>query len=47
MHRAGAGRSARVRSVGGSRVRTLEILVILESDGRLAPAAEGEDRIVS
>jgi hypothetical protein len=34
-------------SLGGSRVRTLEILVILESDGRLVPAAQGEDRIVS
>ena len=34
-------------NLGGSRMRTLEILVILESDGHLVRATDGEDRIVS
>ena len=35
------------KELGGSRMRTLEVLAILESDARLVPAADGEDRIVS
>lgn len=33
--------------LGGSRTRTLEILAILESDGRLVRPADSEDRIIT